>query len=101
MKLPLKVSICGTTYSVRTDRTSYDGCGSTSRPCIVVGTKSRNTERKWEIYLHEVMEVVTCERGYRYGSGGSDGSIFVMSHKEFDNFSRDVAAAVRPMLKES
>ncbi len=44
------------------------------------------------------MEIAACERDYRYGGGGSDGSKFVMSHKEFDNFSRDVATALRPMV---
>lgn len=100
MKLPKTVQICGITYPVKTVHTSYDGGGSTSRPCLTVGTKSKNNERYWEIFLHEVMEVAACERGYRYGGGLSDGSAFVMSHKEFDNFSRDIATAIRPMLKD-
>lgn len=100
MRLPKTIQICGMTYPVRKDRTSYDGGGSTSKPRITVGTKSKNNERYWEIFLHEVMEIGACERGYRYGGGLSDGSVFVMSHKEFDNFSRDIATALRPLLKE-
>ena len=100
MKLPRTIQVCGMTYPVRTDKTSYDGGGSTSEPHIMVGTKSKNDERKWEILLHEVMEIVACERGYRYGGGLSDGSVFVMTHKEFENFSQDIAAAIRPMVKE-
>jgi len=99
MKLPKTVQISGITYPVRTDRASYDGGGSTSKPHITVGTKSKNNERRWEILLHEIMEVAACERGYRYGGGLSDGSVFVMNHKEFDNFSRDIATAIRPMIK--
>lgn len=98
MKLPKTVSISGITYPVKTDNTSYGGGGSTSKPCITVGTKSKNNERRWEIFLHEVMEVAACERGCRYGGGMSDGSVFVMNHKEFDSFSRDVATAIRPLL---
>lgn len=99
MKLPKKVDICGMTYTVRTNSKSYDGGGSTCNPHITVGTKSKNNERYQEILLHEIMEIAACERGYRYGSGGSDNAMFVMSHKEFDNFSRDIAVALRPMLR--
>ncbi len=99
MKLPKTINICGMTYPVRTNSKSYDGGGSTSNPHIMVGTKSKNSERFQEILLHEIMEIAACERGYRYGGGMSDGAIFVMNHKEFDNFSRDVAVAIRPMIR--
>ena len=100
MRLPKTVQICGITYPVRAVKTSYDGGGSTASPEITVGTKSKNEERKFEILLHEIMEVAACERGYRYGSGTSDGCVFVMNHGEFDNYSKDVASAIRPMLKD-
>lgn len=100
MRLPKKVNISGMTYPVRTNNKSYDGGGSTTKPYITVGTKSKNGERYWEILVHEIMEVAACERGYRYGGGVSEGSVFVMSHKEFDSFSRDVATAIRPMIKD-
>ena len=99
MRLPKTVDICGMTYAVRTNSKSYDGGGSTCNPHITVGTKSKNNERYWEIFFHEVMEVAACERGYRYGGGSSDGAVFVMSHKEFDNFSRDIAVALRSVVK--
>ena len=100
MRLPKKVDISGMTYPVKTNNKSFDGGGSTTKPHITVGTKSKNSERHWEILVHEIMEISACERGYRYGGGLSDGSVFVMSHKEFDNFSRDVATAIRPMIKD-
>lgn len=100
MRLPKTVQISGITYHVKLDKTSYDGSGSTANPHIVVGTKSRNGERYWEIFIHEVMEVAACERGCRYGGGISSGSVFVMNHNEFDNFSRDVATAIRPIIKK-
>lgn len=100
MKLPKTVNISGITYPVKIDKTSYDGGGSTSSPQITIGTKSKNEERKLEIFIHEIMEVAACERGYRHGSGVSEGSIFVMNHNEFDNFAKDVSTAIRPMIKE-
>ena len=99
MRIPKKVQVCGMTYPVKMDKTSYDGGGSTASPEITVGTKSKSSERIFEIFLHEVMEVAACERGYRYGSGTSKGSIFVMNHAEFDDYSKDIATAIRPMLK--
>lgn len=100
MRLPKTVQISGITYPVKKDKSSYDGSGSTANPHIVVGTKSKNSERFLEIYIHEVMEVAACERGYRYGRGISGGPVFVMNHNEFDNFSRDVATAIKPIIKE-
>lgn len=99
MRLPKTVQISGITYPVKIDNKSYDGSGSTANPHIVVGTKSKNNERCLEIFIHEVMEVAACERGYRYGGGVSGGSMFVMNHNEFDNFSRDVATAIKPIVK--
>lgn len=100
MKLPKKLVICGITYPISAVKTSYDGGGSTTTPEITVGTKSRNKERQFEILLHEVMEIAACERGYRYGSGTSTGCVFVMDHSEFDNYSQDIASAIRPMLRK-
>ena len=99
MKLPKTLQISGMTYPIRTDKTSYDGGGSTASLGIMVGTKSKNAEREWEILLHEVMEIAACERGYRYGSGISGGAVFVMNHKEFDDYAKDIATAIRPLLK--
>ena len=98
MRIPKKVTICGKTYKVGKDSKVYGGKGSTSLAKITIGTKCRNSEVQFEIFVHEVMELVACERELRYGDGYSDGSIFVMSHKEFDNFSADVATAIRPMV---
>ena len=100
MRLPETVQICGKTYTVKTNSKSYDGGGSTVSLTLTVGTKSKNPERQFEILVHEIMEITACERGDRYGSGVSNGATFVMSHKEFDNFSVDVAAALRPMMQE-
>ena len=46
------------------------------------------------------MELIACERSVRYGSGVSERSIFVMNHKEFDNYCVDVASALYPLVKD-
>ncbi len=74
MRLPKTVQICGMTYSVSTNKTSFGGGGDTSDLSLWIGTANKNPEKVFEIYLHEIMEIVACERGDRYGSGVSDDS---------------------------
>ncbi|KKK61134.1 hypothetical protein LCGC14_3017380 [marine sediment metagenome] len=99
MKLPKTVNICGKIYKVRKDPKSYDGGGTTARCEMTVGTKNKNPERQFEIFLHEVMEIAAVEKDYRYHGGNDADLLFVMSHKEFDNYTVDVASAIRPMIK--
>lgn len=100
MRLPKTVTICGKTYNVEQRREMYDSGGSTLTQTIQIGCKSKKDERRFENFLHEVMEITACERGYRYGKGTSDDCVLVMNHKEFDNFSVDVATALTPLLKD-
>ncbi len=100
MRLPKTVNISGKTYAVSKDKRLYDSSGATLGQSIVVGVQSQKTERQLDNFIHEVMELIACERSVRYGSGGSERSVFVMNHKEFDNFCVDVATAIRPMIKE-
>ena len=94
MKIPQTIILCGKTYKVKKDPKSYDGKGSTATCEMTVGTKNKNPERQFEIFLHEVMEIIAVEHDVRYGYDGGNGLIFVMSHKEFDNYTVDVAAAL-------
>lgn len=98
MRLPKTITICGKTYEVKKNQKSYDGKGSTATCEMTIGTKNKSPERQFEIFLHEVVEIIACERDVRYSS--LDGLIFVMTHKEFDNVLVDVAAAVYPMIKD-
>lgn len=100
MRLPKTVQICGKTYKVTQDPKIFGGGATTVGQDITVGTKSKIAERRFENIVHEIMESVACERCYRYGRGISEDSIFVMNHKEFDNFAADVATAIRPMIKD-
>ena len=99
MRLPKTVQICGKTYDVELRKNKYGGGRSTSNLKLFVGGASQKPERKFEIFVHEVMELAACERDFRYGTGGSTGSMFVMNHKEFDHFAADTAAALMPMLR--
>lgn len=100
MKLPKTVNICGKTYTVTENNKRYGGEGSTTSQAIEIGTKFKRREKHFENFIHEVAETIACEDNFRYGEGASDGSIFVMTHKEFDRFIVDLATAIKPMIKE-
>ena len=100
MKLPKTINICGKTFAVVRDRKLYGGKGSTASQKITIGTKYPKNERHFENFIHEVAEVIACEREYRYGDGHSENSVFVMNHKEFDVFIQDFAAVLKQVIKE-
>lgn len=99
MQFPKKVIICGRTYTVKTCKKTADGTGYLHEQKIIIGTKGLSDERQFDTFLHEVAELVACDRQFRYGYGGSEGSIFVMNHKEFEHFMTDLAATLWPIIK--
>lgn len=98
MNLPKKVQICGKTYTVKRNKKSWSSKGRTGDRKITIGTKWSSDEHEFESYLHEVAELVCCERHIHYISG-DDNVMFVMSHREFTDVMNDVATAIRPMVK--
>lgn len=99
MNLPKTILLCGKTYTIVKDKHNFDSGGTTIDQKITVGVESKKAERHFENLVHEIMEIIACERSVRYGHGVSERSIFFMTHKEFDNFSVDVAAALMPMIR--
>ncbi len=101
MRLPKKVDICGKTYSVSKDNKNFNSGGSTHKQEITVGTRgNQSDERQFDGFVHETVELVTCEKRYRYGDGHSESSVFVMNHKEFEQFASALATAIYPMVRE-
>ena len=99
LKLPKTVQISGKTYNVRRDKKRWGGTGRTGKQEIVVGTRNdQSSHRKFENYVHEVAEVVACERHLRYEASDEE-VVLVMNHKQFDAFANDVAAALWPMVR--
>ena len=76
MKLPKTVQINGKTYTVRKNPDSEDGRGTTFAQLVEVGTKNQSDERQFDTFLHEVAELIACEKNLRYGDGHSETSIF-------------------------
>lgn len=100
MRLPKKVQICGKPFTVVIDKKKWSSSGQTLSQEIIIGGEGGRKERIFDNFVHEVAELALCERSFRYGDGSSDGSIFVMSHKDFTTFATDVATALRPMIKD-
>ncbi len=102
MRLPKIVNICGKTYTVKQakDKNGWSGSGKTGHQEITISLdRYHSEERKFDVYLHEVVEMICCERHVRY-EASDGGLVFVMTHKEFDDFAADVATAIRPMIKD-
>lgn len=102
MKLPKKIQICGKIYAVCEEKEqSCFGRANSGSKIITVGTKYGLSQQIWENILHEVAEMVCCERQYRYAANDDNsGIVFVMNHNEFDNFAMDLAAAIFPFLEK-
>lgn len=101
MRLPKTVTICGKPWKIVRNKKAFEGYGRGNMGVqeITVGSKYKSASRGFETYFHEVAEMVAIERGFRYDKGDSDGSIFIMTHKEFECFASDIAAAIMPMVK--
>lgn len=99
MKLPKKIQISGKTYIVSKNNKSYDSSGRTGDSKITIGTKWKSDEHELDSFLHEVIELVCCERHCHY-LAGDDTIVITMNHREFTDVVRDVAIAIRPMIKK-
>ena len=99
MKIPDLLNICGKTYTIsqKVAEDGFGGSGDSEKQEIEVCKGRHSDESVFETLLHEIMEMVACERGLHYVNNRSDISIS-MTHKEFDVFSADVAAGIFKMV---
>lgn len=97
MRLPRTVNICGKTYVISKNSRSVHSTGGTHPQKMIIGTKGNSSERIFESYMHEVLELVACELHLRYVAADDDIMI-IMNHKQFDDFAANVAAALKPMV---
>lgn len=99
MRLPKTVNICGKVYKILRDRAKWGGsCYTGNQEITVTSHRTTSSHRQVCTYIHEIMEAVTLERNLRFES--SDEEVrFVMTHKQFDDFTKDVTTALLPLLK--
>lgn len=102
-KIKDKLIISGKTYSIKFDPKLAGGWFQNLNQTIIVGTKPPiSKEGIWEVLLHEVCEVILAEREMRYHlySKPENGDyLFSFTHKEFQQFIKDLYLALKPLLK--
>jgi len=92
------VQISGKTYKVTKQPGNWGGSCTTGKQEITVGTaRNQSAQRIFTNFTHEVLEAVALERNIRY-EASDDEIMFVMTHKQFDDYAKDVATAFKPML---
>ena len=101
MKFPKTVQISGKTYKVVTNPKVWGGICKTGKQLIGIGTKrNQSAQRKFGNFLHEVLEANALERSLRYEASDEE-LVFVMTHKQFDDYARDVATSLWPIVRNN
>jgi hypothetical protein len=97
MKLPSKLLICGVVYKLKQSCKHNGGSYDEATKTIEIGTEL--PEDVPEILLHEVIEACAATRDLRYALEKeeltNDHYKFVLSHKEFEQLMKDVAASLK------
>lgn len=99
MRFPKTVQISGKRYSIKLDDSRWGGRCQTGKQEIGIGTqKNQSSQRKFANFVHEILEATSLERHLRYEA--ADGEMmFVMTHKQFDAYAKDIALSLWPMVK--
>lgn len=98
--LPKTVNICGSDCKVELDKNSSGGEYRFHDGRIKIGTQKPKSVV--EIFLHEVIEGILHERGHRYTKYEdiNDGIVFTFNHNEFENWVKDLSAAIQSQFKK-
>lgn len=99
MKIPKKIFICGAEWRIIQTNKKIGGFFRSKDKFIKVNVGSKYIN---EIFLHEILEAIMANRGLRYDKYGlelQEDFKFVFSHAEFEQMVRDVAMALKDMLK--
>lgn len=100
MIIPKIVTIAGREWAIIQDKKVRGGSFDAAKCEIIIGTEYPKDIP--DVFLHEVMEAILLERNCRYclfEKYENGNHLFVMSHKEFDNFGRDVALALKDVVR--
>lgn len=99
MKIPNKIFICGSEWRIIQTKKKIGGFFRSRDKIIKVNASSKYIN---EILLHEILEAIMANRGMRYDKYGLElqqDFKFVFNHDEFEQMMRDVAMALKDMLK--
>jgi hypothetical protein len=94
MKRPNKIEIAGYTFSIKWDKTRYDGHFSFENNQITIGTRSDNENEIFSILLHEITEICSVIHYVRHHDRGNDSYFFLMNHKQYSVLIQEVSKIV-------
>ena len=100
MKFPFKTIISGKEYKVKFDEKFEGGSCDADIGLIIIG---QPVTELLDTLLHEIVEAILIERRHRYQMYGAEGNeqwLFNFDHKEYVNMCKDLALALRPILKK-
>ncbi len=99
LKLPETIQISGKQYAVKQNKSRWGGTCETGKQEISVGTKkNQSSQRIFGNFIHEVLEATAMEKSMRY-TASDDEILFMMTHKQFDDYAKDVASSLWPIMK--
>ena len=98
-QLPKTIQIVGLEWTIKT--CEVESLGKLRCLDRVIEIDNRcDLDRQWQIFIHEVQEVIMIERGFCFESY-PDGDIsrhFHMTHSEFRSMGKDFADAIKQLL---
>ena len=97
MRLPKAVQIAGITYKVEKKQDGDGGSFNIAKQLITVGVKTQRDDRIFQIFLHEVFEVLLIERRLRL-TNSDNQFCFILSHQDMENFAGDIATVILPLV---
>ena len=101
MKLPVTVVISGVTYQVKKDKKDYGGKFDAGKQTITIGTKGKS-DYQFQVFIHETIEAILTEKNYRFQLSDykdNEHFRFFFTHDEFDNICKDIALALKGIIK--
>jgi len=103
MNFPKRIIIAGREWKVKRDSSLAGVAFFDSFTATISLGKKYGEGEELEAFLHEVVEAILQDRGHRYHyncDGDNDKRIFVFNHAQFTNVIRDLAGAVRLIVKQ-
>ena len=85
-EIPEKLKVLGKTYKITKDKKLYGASFQTGSLSIKIGTAG-GFERSRNSLMHEILEIILVELGYRYDSSVDSEFMFIFNHSQFRTFS--------------
>ena len=100
MKIPKKIILAGVEYKIKFSKSEgYGGRFDCGKQVVHIGNKAK-PDYRFQVFIHEILEVILTERCYRYAINDSKDNehfLFNFTHDDFDNICKDLAFALKDL----